>query len=354
MNSLSEEEKWTYSRQLVLPEIGYEGQLRLKEGHVLLAGVGGLGTPIALQLAAMGVGHLKIVDRDIVSISDLHRQYLYDHSSIGLPKVEIASLRLSALNPRINVEPIPTSIKNWNIDGLLEGIDVVVDGLDSIETRYIINRACSKLDIPYVYGGAIRAQGIVSTIIPKRTPCLECFSPMLSDEDLPKCAVVGVYTPVLGIVASIEVSESIRLLMNREPMLAGKLLFIDGQTLSFEEVTVKRFDECPICGEAGKPVPIDEKLVEEQCSRDGRRTLVITPKKWLQVDMRTAIDNLKTRGFEVEKQGRLGVTITDKKGLTVSLLKTGIAIFQVAPSEESSNIRDKAIVLYNNLFVKKE
>ncbi len=352
VDGLSEEELWAYSRQLVLPEIGYEGQLRLKEGHVLLAGVGGLGTPIALQLAAMGVGHLRIVDRDVVSTTDLHRQYLYDMDAIGLPKVEVAASKLSALNPRVKVEPTPASIKTWNIKDILEGVDVVVDGLDSLETRYLINRTCIRRGIPYVFGGAIRTQGIITTIIPKKTPCLECFYPNLRDEDLPKCAVVGIYTPVLGIVASIEVSETVRLLTSKEPRLAGKLLYIDAEDLSFDEIVITRYKSCQVCGneKMKKPSPLKEKHIEEQCSRDGRTTIVVTPKKWVELDLRAAIDNLKRIGYSVEKQGKLGVTLTDKRKLTISLLKTGTAIFQVPPTQRMSKIRDEVTALYKELL----
>ena len=200
-DKLSKEELWAYSRQIVLSEIGYEGQVKLKQGRVLIAGVGGLGTPVSLQLAAMGVGYIKIVDRDIISESDLHRQYLYDIDSIGLSKVEIAASRLSALNQRITIEPIPISIKQWNVEELVKDVDVVVDGLDSIETRYLLNRACVKHRIPYIYGGSIQSQGNVSTIVPKKTACLECFNPLLKDEDLPKCGIVGVYPPILSIIS---------------------------------------------------------------------------------------------------------------------------------------------------------
>jgi len=350
---LSSEELEVYSRQLVLDEIGYEGQLRLKGGRVLLAGVGGLGSPIAFQLAAMGVGYLRIVDRDIVSTSDLHRQYLYDVNSIGLPKVEVAASKLEALNPRIRVDPAPISIKSWNVEDLVRGVDVVVDGLDSIEARYLINRACIRAGIPYVYGGAVETHGNVSTIIPGETPCLECFNPNLRDEDLPKCAVVGVYTPVLGVTASIEASEAVRILMGKKPRLAGKLLYIDASEMSFDEVILARFEGCPVCGgsaEGGPPI-IGRELVEEQCSRNGRRTIIITPKKWLEIDLEEASNRLERRGYSTERQGRLGITLRDKRGLVASLLKTGVAIFQIPRTGGSPEIRDEAMTLYRELLV---
>jgi len=351
-SGLAREELWLYSRQIVLDEIGLEGQEKLKKSRVLVAGVGGLGTPITLQLTAMGVGHLRVVDRDIISMSDLHRQYLYDVSSVGLPKVEVAASKLSALNPRVNIEPVPISIRHWNVKDLLEQIDVVIDGLDSVEARYLINRACVKLGIPYVYGGAVRTEGMVSTIMPRRTPCLECFQPNLKDEDLPKCAVVGVYTPLIGIVASIEVSETIRLLTGKQPKLAGRLLFIDASTLSFDEITLAHHEKCPICSDTVKPPsPLTEKQIEEQCSRDGRTTLVITPQEWLEIDLAAVRDHIVELGYSEDRRGRLGLTATNEKGLTVGLLKTGVAIFQIPPSRASSNMHREALALYEELQV---
>ncbi|MEM2122237.1 MAG: ThiF family adenylyltransferase [Candidatus Bathyarchaeia archaeon] len=349
---LSSEELELYSRQIVLDEIGYGGQLKLRNGRILLAGAGGLGSPIALQLAAMGVGYLRIVDRDVVSISDLHRQYLYDVGSIGLPKVEVAASKLSALNPRVKVDPIPVSIKSWNVNDLVKDVDVVIDGLDSIEARYLINRACVKGKVPYVYGGAVEMHGNISTIVPGVTPCLECFNPNLRDEDLPKCAVVGVYTPVIGITASIEVSEAVRILTGKKPKLAGRLLYIDASGMSFDEVSLTKYEGCPVCGNSTMgPTPIGQELVEEQCSRNGKRTIIITPRKWLKIDLEEASDKLGRFGYFMEKRGELGITFKNKEGLEASLLKSGVAIFQIPKVSESRGIHNKAISLYKEFLV---
>jgi molybdopterin/thiamine biosynthesis adenylyltransferase len=338
-NELTDEELWVYSRQIVLNEIGYEGQAKLKQGKVLLTGAGGLGTPVALQLAAMGVGHLRIVDRDIVSTTDLHRQYLYDVNSVGLPKVEAASSRLSALNPHINIEPIPTSIKSWNVEELLEGIDVVVDGLDSMEARYLINRACVKKSTPYIYCGAITTLGNISTIIPGKTPCLECIVSGIRDTDLPKCAIVGVYTPVIGIVASIEVSEAVRLLTGKEPNFAGMLFYVDASEGSFNKVSLTRNEKCPVCGSeaTSSKMVFEENLIEEQCSRKGERSLLVTPKRQVSIDITKAVDLLTRSGYRVDAKGQLGVTLTDKNGITVTIMKTGVTIIQIPPKTAIDN-----------------
>lgn len=347
---LSKEELVAYSRQIVLDEIGYEGQARLRQGRVVLAGVGGLGTPVALQLAAMGTGHLKIVDRDIVAVSDLHRQYIYDTESIGLPKVEAAAARLGTLNPRIEIEPVPISIRRWNVENLVRGADLVVDGLDSIETRYLINRACVKLGIPYVYCGAISSYANVTTIIPEKTPCLECFMPDLSDSDLPKCALVGVYTPVLGIAASIAVSEAVRKLTGKKPVFAGTLLYIDAASCSFMKVSISRDENCPVCGKGSRSRrKIDEKPIEEQCSKNGKRTFTLTPNRWLEIDTNDASRRLHEKGWNVEKTGTLGVTLKNDDGLVLCLMKTGVAVVEIPPARKNSTVDPAA--LFRELIV---
>ncbi|MGW8289083.1 MAG: HesA/MoeB/ThiF family protein, partial [Candidatus Bathyarchaeia archaeon] len=152
---LSNEELQYYSRQIVMNDMGYNAQLKLKGSKVCLVGVGGLGSPASMQLAAMGVGFLRIVDRDFVELTNLHRQHLYGVDDVGVPKVEAAAKRLRRLNPYITVEPLPLSVNEANAEDLVRGMDVVVDGLDSMVARYAINRACIKLGVPYVFGAAI-------------------------------------------------------------------------------------------------------------------------------------------------------------------------------------------------------
>ena len=159
---LTDEELETYSRQIVLSDIGYDGQLKLRNARVCLVGVGGLGSPVALKLVGMGIGFLRVIDRDIVSRSDLHRQYLYDVDAIGMPKVEVLLQKLSRLNPDVTIDPVPESLNSINAEELLAGMDVIIDGLDRPEPRYIVNRTCNRLKIPYVFGAAIEAFGNVS------------------------------------------------------------------------------------------------------------------------------------------------------------------------------------------------
>ncbi|HJX38205.1 MAG TPA: HesA/MoeB/ThiF family protein, partial [Anaerolineae bacterium] len=157
--NLSDQELEFYSRQIVLPHIGYAGQLRLRSASVCIAGVGGLGSPAAMQLAAMGVGHLRLVDYDVVELSNLQRQHLYDVSSVGYPKVEVAARRLRGLNPHIDVEPLPLAVSTYNVEEIVSGMDVVVDGLDRLAPRYALNTACVKLGIPYIFAAAVSMYG---------------------------------------------------------------------------------------------------------------------------------------------------------------------------------------------------
>ncbi|RSN69190.1 HesA/MoeB/ThiF family protein, partial [Candidatus Korarchaeum cryptofilum] len=188
---LTEDEIDRYARQLVLRDIGLRGQERLKSSRVAILGMGGLGTPAALLLTRMGIGFIRIVDRDIVSGTDLHRQVLFNLDDVGLPKVEAAKTSLNKMNPDVEIDAIATPILNENIDKLIEDVDLIIDGLDNIRTRYIINRAALRMGKPYIFSAAVEMFGIVSTIIPGETPCLECFYSGLQDEFLPRCAVVG-------------------------------------------------------------------------------------------------------------------------------------------------------------------
>ena len=201
--SLSDSESRFYSRQIMLDEVGYKGQLKLKKSKACIVGLGGLGSTIATELAAMGVGHLRLVDFDVVEESNLQRQHLYNFDVIGFPKVEAATMRLKKLNPYVNLEPLPLAFNMDNADEILSGMDVVVDGLDNMNTRYAVNRACVKRGIPYVFGSAISTYGNTSTIIPQDTACLECFYGRLDDNRLPTCGTLGVHPSVIGVIASI-------------------------------------------------------------------------------------------------------------------------------------------------------
>jgi len=334
---LSDEELEYYSRQIVMTEMGYNAQLKLKNSKACLVGLGGLGSPAATQLVAMGVGYLRIVDRDVVELANLHRQHLYGVDTIGYPKVEVAAKRLQRLNPYVKLEPLPLSVNEANAEDIVQGMDVVVDGLDSMAARYAINRACVKLGVPYVFGAAITTTGSLSTIIPGETACLECFYGNLDDKKLPKCGVVGVHPSLVNIIASLEVSEAIRILTGKQPRLANKLLHFDLDEMEFNEIQLSKVDSCPVCGShpSGSPMPLKRELVEEICGRKGRKVFVIVPEEKLDVNLVDLKSYLAKKGFSIKVEAKLGLTF-GLHDVKASVLKSGIVILEGIKEKEQA------------------
>jgi adenylyltransferase/sulfurtransferase len=349
---LTDTELETYSRQIVLADIGYDGQLKLRNSRACLIGVGGLGSPIATQLVGMGIGYLRLVDRDIVSRSDLHRQHLYDADSVGLPKVEVARQKLSRLNPDVKLEVIPESLNSMNASELIEGMDVVIDGLDRPEPRYLVNRVCNELKITYVFGAAIEAFGNVSTLMPGQTFCLECFMPGLKDEDLPVCGVVGVHPSVIGMVSSVQVSEAVRVIIGQPPKLANRLLYIDLREFEFNILEMQSVDSCRVCGTQpdGPPHEITDQFFEETCARDGRRNFVLSPRQRISIDLVKLNELLKKKRFSIQSTGQLGTTFNPSKDIRACFLKSGIMIAQTPP-ETKEAIKDSVFDVYHAILV---
>src|ERR671918_810080 len=237
---ITREDMQRYSRQIMLEEIGFTGMEKIRNAKVCVIGTGGIGNPVVTQLTAMGIGKLKIVDRDVVEISNLHRQHLYTDDDIGKVKVEAALERLCKLNPTVKVEPVPTSVTKYTAENLIKGFDIVIDALDSVDARYALNDACIKYNIPLIYAGALGMLGSVCTILPNKTACLRCMFPELNEEEMPACSTEGVHPSVLYLVAGIQVSETVKIITGREPTLANKLLYIDLNELSFERIQMFR------------------------------------------------------------------------------------------------------------------
>jgi molybdopterin/thiamine biosynthesis adenylyltransferase len=339
----------TYSRQIVLDDIGYNGQRKIRSARICVLGLGGLGSPTVQKLVAMGVGYLRIVDRDVVSRSDLHRQTLYDVDSLGIPKVEIAGKKLCRLNPDVDLDPIPASLNSRNVDTFLKGIDVVVDGFDRIGPRYIVNRACQKLKIPYIFGSAIEYYGNVSSIIPGKTACLECFYLGLEDDALPKCAVVGVHPSVTSVVSSIQVLETINHVTSKPLLLENKLLYIDLKHLAFDTLIVAQRENCPVCGShpKGSPQTVQDERVEETCARDGRRVLVINPEGIRDVDPKRLRSVIERQGMKVDVVSHFGITFRNFQDVRISVLRSGVLIAQI-PSKINFS-RDDVSEIYGSL-----
>ncbi|MDQ1280570.1 MAG: HesA/MoeB/ThiF family protein [Thermoproteota archaeon] len=346
---LSSKELEQYSRQIVLTDIGYEGQLKLRNARVCIVGVGGLGSNIAIELAAMGVGFLRLIDRDVVEISNLHRQPIYDVDWLGYPKVEAAAARLKKLNPAVKTELLPISLNDGNVEGAIKGVDIVVDGLDRIEPRYALNRACIKLGIPYVFGAALEVFGNLTTIIPGKTPCLECFMSGLKDEELPTCGVAGVHPSIVSIISSLETSETVKIILGKDPSLAGRLLFVDLRTLSFSDLSINRIPECQVCGTgktaSRKKQATTRKLIEDICGRHGKPAYVITPRRDLKLNMKKLYKSLDTKDYDIKIRAITGATIDVNKETTISILRSGIAVIEGTKNpEEALNLYKKIIV----------
>src|ERR671914_834110 len=389
---LTSQDLQRYSRQIMLEEIGFIGMEKLRNSKVCVVGVGGIGNPVVTQLNAMGVGKIRIVDRDVIEISNLHRQHLYTEEDIGKVKVEAALERLRKLNPQVEIEAVPTSVTTYTVENLVKGSDVVIDALDSIEARYALNDACIKQNIPLIYAGALGMVGSVCTILPNKTACLRCMFPALEEDEMPTCSTEGVHPSILYLVGGIQVSEAVKMIIGQPPSLANTLLYVDLTDLSFEKIQMSRYDGCPSCGskkielattvtgnsqestqargkledsgivqQEQKTLVQEEKrlIIEELCGRDmGKRTFTITPTHQFSsepIDLAAVIRNFETTGYKVKTRGNLGVTAisgnddkdstnTNSSTISVSFLTSGAATIVGAKSEH------EALALYQTFM----
>src|SRR5688572_18575702 len=248
---LTNEEVQRYSRHLILPEVGPEGQRRLKAGRVLCVGAGGLGSPAALYLAAAGVGTIGIIDFDAVDVSNLQRQIIHGTPDIGRSKLQSAKDRLSALNPTVKVEPYETALTSKNALELFKEYDIILDGTDNFSTRYLVNDACVILNKPNAYGSIFRFEGQASVFATKGGPCYRCLYPEPPPPGLvPSCAEGGVLGVLPGVIGTIQATETIKLILGAGETLAGRLLLYDAWRMRFRELKLRRDPECPVCGDA--------------------------------------------------------------------------------------------------------
>jgi len=247
---LSKDEIQRYSRHLIMPEVGMEGQLKLKRARVLTIGTGGLGAPLGLYLAAAGVGHLGLVDFDVVDSSNLQRQVTFTTADVGKPKSEAAKARLSALNPAIDIVSYETRLTSDNALDLFRDYDIIVDGTDNFPTRFLVNDACVLLGKPNVYGSIFRFEGQATVFGYPGGPCYRCLYPEPPPPGLvPSCAEGGVLGVLPGIVGSIQAMETIKLILGRGDSLAGRLLLFDALAMKFRELKLRKNPNCPMCGE---------------------------------------------------------------------------------------------------------
>ena len=256
---LSRDEMIRYSRHLILPEVGAEGQHKLKRAAVLVVGVGGLGAPAALYLAAAGVGRLGLVDFDVVDVSNLQRQVIFGTRDAGLAKSAAARNRLHDLNPEIELTAHDTKLTSENAIEILEAYDVVVDGSDNFAAKYLVNDACVLLKKPDVYGSVLRFEGQASVFGANGGPCYRCLFPHPPPPgSVPDCADAGVLGVLPGIVGSIQAAETLKLILGTGDSLAGRLLLFDALAMRMREVKISRNPDCPVCGDN----PTIEKLID--------------------------------------------------------------------------------------------
>ena len=368
-----------YSRQVMLEQIGYGGQQRLAASSVCVVGSGGLGSPIASRMAGMGVGTLRIVDRDVVELSNLHRQTLFGESDVGRVKVEAAAERLRAMNSGVRVEPLPVSVGDHNAADVIAGCDVVVDALDSVAARYALNRACVAAGVPFVTGAAVGVSGQAFTVMPGRSACYHCMFPQLDEESMPTCSIEGVHPPILSIIGGIEASEAAKIMVGQEPSLSGRILHVDLEHLDFSYTRTFRAEECPVCGSgaaeaaAGAEAQAQPQaaiavaagggsfVVEELCGRNGgRRTFSLTPTAAAgsapaggsggngsgagpAADLEAAADAARRRGLIVEPLGDMGLSVRSDD-FSVNIMRHGSAV--VVGTRDG----DEAVRLYRELL----
>jgi molybdopterin-synthase adenylyltransferase len=249
---LNDEQLLRYSRHILLPEIGIDGQQKLLSSHALVVGAGGLGSPISLYLAASGVGRITLCDHDTVDLTNLQRQIVHNTDSIGQPKVSSAREALARINPEVVVDIIQERVEGARLETLVSGADVVIDATDNFATRHAINRACVKFRKPLVSGAGVRFDGQVAVfdLRDQASPCYNCLFPEEGDLEEMRCAVMGVFAPLVGIIGSVQAAEALKLLMGVGQPLAGRLLLLDALSMQWRLVKLSKDPACKVCGTA--------------------------------------------------------------------------------------------------------
>jgi adenylyltransferase/sulfurtransferase len=319
-----------YSRQTTLKELGKAGQEKLAKSKIAIVGAGGLGSVSSLYLALAGVGYIRLIDQDTVEAHNLHRQILYNTDDLNYPKAEIAAKRLQKLNPLIKVEAVSENVHTSNVERLLQGVDCVVDGLDNMITRYMINRVCVKAKIPYIFGAAIGVEGNLSVFAPPETGCLECLMPNLSDSDLLTCSTRGVIGATPGIIGSLQAMETIKLLAGIGSTLKGKLLVCDFSDMDFTTIDISKNTRCPICHGEVYAISGGERLVW-LCGKD---TANINPEAPMRLNLEE-IYPMVSKLFDVRLKSQLALMFT-YKSCEVSLFNGGRMLIKGVKEEKGA------------------
>jgi molybdopterin/thiamine biosynthesis adenylyltransferase len=249
---MTDDELLRYSRHILLNDIGIEGQERIMGGHALVVGAGGLGSPVALYLGSAGVGHITVVDDDVVDMTNLQRQIAHTMQRVGQPKVESARQAIEDINPLVKVTPVQARADAALLDTLVAQADLVLDCSDNFATRHLINAACVKHKKPLVSGAAIRFDGQICVYDPRdeRSPCYACIFPPDATLEETRCATMGVFAPLVGIIGSMQAAQALMLLSGAGEPLTGRLLMLDGRAMAFQEVLLARQASCKVCGQS--------------------------------------------------------------------------------------------------------
>lgn len=280
-----------YARQTILNEIGEDGQKKLGETRALIVGCGALGSVTADHLARSGFGFIRIVDRDIVEIENLQRQILFNENDVGFPKAQAASEKLRKINSDIEVEGIVKDLNPRSIKQIVTDIDIILDGTDNMQTRYLINDVCIKKEIPWIYAGAVSTYGMTLNIVPKETPCLTCAFPFMPKAgSLPTCDTVGVLNTIPSIIASITVTEALKIILNKD--YSKDLLVYDVWTHDFKLIKIKRNKECNTCGQLNFEY-LNADKTEVTTVLCGRNSVQISPASEGEISLERLAERLK-------------------------------------------------------------
>jgi len=343
------EERSRYARHLLLPQVGEAGQLRLREASVLVVGAGGLGTPMLQYLAAAGVGRIGIVDDDVVSLSNLHRQILFSTADVGAPKAEVAARKLRELNPHVVVEPHTVRLDRENALDLIASHDVVADGTDNFATRYLVNDACILTGRPNIYGSIYRFDGQVSVFGHEKGPCYRCLFPEPPPPGtVPSCAEGGVLGVLPGMIGTLQAAEVIKWITGVGDLLVGRLLMVDALTMGMRTLHAERDPDCPVCGDSptitelqdyeafcGMPAPDGASIETESISQNGPSPMFFGPR--VPEISATRLKEMQDAGEEfllLDVRHPEELTIADLGGLCVPMEELPSRIGEVAPEKD--------------------
>lgn len=339
---LSDDQRERYSRMLALRDFSEDDMKSIMNTTITVVGAGGLGSPALRLLTAIGFGKIRIIDRDIVELSNIQRQTIYNTNDIGEPKVEVASTNLKLMNPNVEFDPLCVSIREDNALDLLKGTDIILDGLDSFNARRAVNRASLELGVPYIFAGAVEYYANLSTFVPRKTGCLNCVMGDAQDNPNYTCVHVGVTPTLLSLAAAVEVNEAVRLATQRDPILANRLMTIDSGSLTFDFFDIGKSDDCPVCSKSAQ-VSVSRKnelSVTQLCSQSYN----ISPPKIERLNLDKITKKLD-RKYSIRSTGK-SILITLTSGEKITLMSSGSAIIKGVDTAE------EAIRLYEFILEK--